>query len=133
MEYNQLLDNLYEKLPKKTSSGERFEKPIADTFFQGTKTIIRNFDEICRTIRRKPEEFAKYLFKELATPGSIEGARLTLQTKVYPKLLNEKISNYVDQSVICNECGKPDTHVEYGQPVNTLICEACGARRPIRL
>ncbi len=132
-DYNTLLDKLYANLPKKTSTGERFEMPVADAFFQGNKTVFKNFDFVCQRIRRKPEELAKFLNKELATPGVLDGPRLIFQSKVNPRLLNEKIALYVEQSVLCRECGKPDTHVEYGSPVNTLICEACGARRPVRL
>ena len=73
------------------------------------------------------------MFKELATPGVFDGPRLIFQSKVNSKLLNEKLTIYVEQSVLCRECGKPDTHVLYESPVNTLVCEACGARRPVRL
>ncbi len=133
MDYPALLDNVYAKLPPKKSSGERFEPPVAETMLQGNQTVIRNFDSICSLLRRKPEELAKFLFKELATPGSVSGGKLILQTKVPLRLLNEKLTFYLDQCVLCRECGKPDTHIEYGSPVNTLICEACGATRPIRV
>ncbi len=131
-DYTALLNNVYDKLPKKRSTGERFEPPVAEAFLQGNKTVIRNFDAICQKLRRKPEELSKFLFKELAVPGTVAGAQLILQTKVPARLLNEKLTFYVDQCVMCRECGKPDSHIQYGQPVNTLVCEACGATRPIR-
>lgn len=133
MDYNQMLDNLYAKLPPKKSTGERFEPPVASILMQGNKTIITNFDLICQKIRRKPEELSKFLFKELATRGNVAPGRLTLDTKVPPRVLNEKLTYYLDQCVLCRECGKPDTHIVYAAPVNTLVCEACGATRPIRL
>lgn len=132
-DYNALLDNVFSKLPEKNSKGERFEPPVPECFLQGNKTVVRNFDAMCQKLRRKPEELAKFLFRELAVPGTIAGKTLVLQTKVPARMLNEKFSFYVDQCVMCRECGKPDTHIEYGAPVNTLICEACGATRPIRV
>ncbi len=132
LEYNQMLDNLFVKLPPKKSTGERFEPPVADILMQGNKTVIRNFDVICQKLRRKPEEMSKFLFKELATRGNVASGRLTLDTKVPLRVLNEKLTYYLDQCVLCRECGKPDTHIVYAAPVNTLVCEACGASRPIR-
>jgi translation initiation factor 2 subunit 2 len=132
--YDELLDNVYLKIPSKTSSGERFEIPVFDCFTQGNKTVVKNFDEVCSKLRRKPEELAKYLSKEIAVPGTLEGARLMLSTKVHAKIVNEKLVNFCELRVLCKECGKPDTHIEQGEgrSVGILICEACGARRPVR-
>lgn len=132
--YDELLDDVYAAVPEKKSTGERFEIPVFDSFTQGNKTVIKNFDEVCSKLRRKPEELAKYLFKELAVPGTVEGQRLVLATKVNPRLVNEKLVTFCELRVLCNECGKPDTHVEVGEgrSVSILVCEACGARRPVR-
>lgn len=133
MDYSQMLDNLYAKMPAKKTTGERFEPPVSDILLQGNKTIIKNFDIICQRLRRKPEELSKFLFKELATRGNVAAGRLTLDSKTPPRVLNEKLTYYIDQCVLCRECGKPDTHIVYAAPVNTLVCEACGASRPVRI
>jgi len=129
-----LLDNLYESLPERKSTGERFEPPTAELFFEGNKTTIRNFGDICARLRRKPEEIAKYLFKELAAKGAVEanGAKLALNARLTPRQVNEKLEYYIQSSVVCKECGKPDTHVDVVQGIRTLVCEACGARKPVR-
>ncbi|MFH1779750.1 MAG: translation initiation factor IF-2 subunit beta [Candidatus Micrarchaeota archaeon] len=132
MNYEQLLDKLKKEVPDKTGSGERFEFPQAELFFQGSKTVIKNFDFICTKLRRKPEELMKYLFKELATPGVLEGSQLILQAKVQPRLVNEKLSEYISSRVMCKECGKPDTRLELVKGILSVVCEACGARRPVR-
>jgi len=132
--YDEMLDSVYASLPEKKSTGERFEIPLFDSFTQGNKTVVKNFDEVCSKLRRKPEELGKYLSKELAVPGSLEGPRLVLATKVNPRLLTEKLVSFCELRVLCKECGKPDTHVEHaeGRGVSVLVCEACGARRPVR-
>jgi len=133
--YEQLLEKAYSSIPaSKTTGGERFEPPVAETFTQGNKTIIKNYGFICSRLRRKPEELAKYLSKELAAPAVIEsnGEQLVLQTKLSNRTVNEKLSFYIQNAVLCSECGKPDTHITLTQGVRVLVCEACGARKPIR-
>ncbi len=133
-DYDALLDNLYARLPERKGTGERFEPPVAELFFEGNKTTIRNFGEVCARLRRKPEELAKYLFKELAAKGALEanGSRLALNARLTPRQVNEKLDYYIQGTVLCKECGKPDTHVETMQGTRTLVCEACGARKPVR-
>jgi len=133
-DYDALLDKLYKAIPERTGTGERFEAPVAELFFEGNKTTIRNFGEICGSLRRKPEELAKYLFKELAAKGALEagGARLALNARLNGRQVNEKLEYYIQSGVLCKECGKPDTHVETLQGIRTLVCEACGARKPVR-
>ncbi|MFH1257640.1 MAG: translation initiation factor IF-2 subunit beta [Candidatus Micrarchaeota archaeon] len=132
MEYEQLLERAYATLPKKQVSGERFEMPIADAFLHGTKTIVKNFDGLCAKLRRKPEEVAKFLFRELAIPGKREQGNLLLHGKISGRLINEKLALYAQTHVLCKECKKPDTHIEHsGRGPKMLICEACGARSTV--
>jgi translation initiation factor 2 subunit 2 len=131
--YEQLLQRLYEKMPENKGTGERFEIPVAEVFLEGSKTMVRNFDEICATLRREKSEVAKFLFKELATPGQVQGERLVLQRKLPQRVVQEKINSYVEQRVYCKECRRPDTHIEQlDRSVRMLVCEACGAKNPVR-
>ncbi|MCX6778529.1 MAG: translation initiation factor IF-2 subunit beta [Candidatus Micrarchaeota archaeon] len=134
MEYDKMLERAYEKMPKKTGSGERFEIPVADSFIQGSKTMVKNFGAICETLRRDPQDVAKYMYRELAIPGNVEGGRLVLHGKFSARILNERIKNFTESFVICKECRKPDTKLsEGGRGVKTLVCEACGAKSPVRM
>lgn len=134
MNYDKLLDDLHNNLPKKKSTGERFEVPFANTLIQGNKTIIKNFDFICQRLRREPKGFTKYLTRELAVPGTVSGKELILQGKFSNKAINNKINAYCKAQVLCSECGKPDTHLENsGRNTYVMICEACGARKPVRI
>jgi translation initiation factor 2 subunit 2 len=132
-EYENLLDNIYDNLPKKTADGERFEMPKFEYFSEGNKTIIKNFKTVCGNIRRDMEIVSKYLSKELAVPVEIREERLVLQRRLTGDILNKKLEEYVMKYVKCKECNKPDTHIEEaGQRVRILVCEACGARMAIR-
>jgi len=129
-----MLDRAYSSLPEKVLKTERFEIPLADSFTQGSKTILRNFGFLAQTLRRKPEELSKYLSKELAVPVDVSGNSLVLNARFRDQVLNERIKNFVDSLVLCKECKKPDTKlIDSGRGVKILVCEACGARSPVRL
>ncbi len=135
-DYDQLLDKLYAALPKKnTNTGVRFECPIVEVLNQGNKTIVKNFDGACSKLRRKPDEVAKYLYKELAVPGETQqGGRLLLHGKFRDRQVNEKLNDYCKTRVLCSQCSKPDTHIETtgDRHVKVLKCEACGATNSVR-
>ena len=130
--YEEMLEELYSKLPEKVKKKERFEMPRVNAFIEGNKTIFKNFLSIAQLIRRDVEMFAKYLSRELASPVKIDGNRLIIQRRVNLQLLQRKVELFIKDYVLCWECGKPDTKIAVIEGVKMLICEACGARRPIR-
>lgn len=130
--YEKLLESALEKMPKKLHERERFEIPQAVTEIQGNKTLIRNFSDISTKLRRDPTHFSKYLFKELATPGNIQGSALILQRKLTTGLIQEKIVSYVKEFVYCKICGEPDTKFVKEGRIIFIQCDACGARSPYR-
>jgi len=118
-------------LPKSTLGSERFEIPKVKGHIQGNKTIISNFYQIANTLRRKPEHLLKYISKELATPGDLKKNALIVGRKVSATLLNEKIEQYINLFVVCNECKKPDSKLLTEAGVLFMKCTACGAKHPI--
>jgi translation initiation factor 2 subunit 2 len=132
MEYEKLLNKVYEKLPKKVEEKKRFEVPVAICERQGSKTVIKNFSDILSTLRRDAAHFSKYLFKELAAPGNVQGNTLVLQRKLYSEMLKKKIEDYVKEFVYCKECREPDTKLKKEGRVFILRCDACGAKYPVR-
>lgn len=132
-DYDELLERGYSQIPAKTSSGERFEMPIIDSMIEGSKTIVKNFEFVADRLRRKPRMLMKFYTKELAVPASLEGPRLVLQGKFGERVLNDRLKLFVELFVLCKECGKPDTSIsedEHGSKM--LVCEACGARAPVK-
>ncbi len=132
IDYEQLVERAQKNLPKKTSAHERFEIPKVTGHIEGNKTIITNFHQITTTLRRDQKQLLKYLLRELASPGNIDGPRLILGRKISSALINEKIQKYANEFVICKECGKPDTQIIKEGPVSMLKCTACGAKHPIK-
>ena len=127
MNYEQLLDKGMNELPDIARVKERYEIPKAKGHVEGNKTIIINFNQIVDSFRRDAQHFLKFILKELATPGKLEGGRLILGRVVSASIVNSKIKEYAEKYVLCHDCGKPDTKLEN----NYLKCTACGAKHPV--
>ncbi len=132
MDYKELLKKAYKEVKQVDSTGERFEIPKIKGHFEGKKTILTNFFQIAAHLRREPEQFQKFLLKELATSGSFDGDRLILNNRIPSAKINAKIEQYAKEFVLCKECGKPDTTIEKQGRINILHCLACGAKHPIQ-
>ncbi len=131
--YEQMLDRLYEQIPKRSLEKERFEFPQMESFTQGPKTYVKNFSQLLKIIRREdPKDILKFLTKESAAPAKQEADRLVMIGKFTEKQINGWITRFIEEFVLCNECGKPDTHYIEHNGVRQLKCEACGAISPIR-
>lgn len=133
-DYEQLLNEAYKEMKAPESNGQRFEIPKVRGHFEGNKTILTNFFQIASYLRRDPEQFQKFILKELAVSGQKDSDRLVLNRKVPSARINEKIEQYAKEFVICKECGKPDTELvrDPHTRVTFLHCLACGAKHPIR-
>jgi translation initiation factor 2 subunit 2 len=132
-DYDELLDNIYENLPEKATSEERFEMPKFEYFTEGNKTIIKNFRAVAEKVRRDSDFIVKYMTKELAAPAEAQGERLVIQRKLSGDMVNKKLEEFVHKYVICKECKRPDTAVkDSGHGSKALVCESCGARRNLR-
>ena len=131
--YEELLNDAYGKVKSVAgATGERFEIPKVEGHFEGKKTIITNFSPIVSHIRRNPEHFLKFLLRELAVSGQIEGDRLLLNMKVPSAKMNQKVEEYVKEFVLCKECGKPDTELVKQDRFTFIKCLACGAKHSVR-
>jgi translation initiation factor 2 subunit 2 len=130
--YEQMLKEAQKKIPKNITQESRLEIPSPNVIIQGNRTFITNFKDISNSMRRDPKHLSKFLFRELAKPGHVEGGRLVLQGKVIRSLIEKKIDAYMKEFVLCRECNRPDTHLEKEDRLIFLKCEACGAKQPVR-
>lgn len=131
-DYDKLLDRAHAKMPDQLKQQTRFEIPKVDVFFEGNKTILRNFQAIAKTFRRKEDHFQKFLTKDLGAYSNLVGDRLIFNKKVFGDKIGDAVKKYAAQYVLCNECGKPDTYTTTLEGVKILKCEACGGWRPLK-
>jgi len=130
-DYETLLENAYKKVKKVVGTGDRFEMPKVEGRFEGKKTVITNFFTVASKLRRDSGHLQKYLSKELAAAGVVDGDRLVLNKKVPSAKINPKIEQYAKEFVICKECKKPDTELVKEGRLTYLHCLACGAKHSI--
>jgi translation initiation factor 2 subunit 2 len=133
LDYEALLDRAKKKLPHTLESHDRFQVPEPDVMIEGKTTVIRNFGDIVDTLRREPDHLLGYLLRELGTAGTMEGRRVVFKGKVATSQIADRINNYVDEYVLCSECSRPDTKIAKDGRVLILVCETCGAHRPVHV
>lgn len=130
--YENLLNKAVEKLPRKQEAKDRFVTPEAVVEISGSRSILKNFAEIASKLRRDQQHVAKFLSKELATSCSIQGGTLAFQGNARREILQKKIEDYIKEFVYCKECKEPDTRLVKEGRITLMICEACGAKHPVR-
>lgn len=131
MEYEKLLERAMRMVPKEVKEASRFETPTAKILPAGARTIIINFVDMANTFHRDPQHLLKFILKELATKGEIDGKRLIVMGKFSQETVNKKIELYAKTYVLCYECGKPDTKLVKEGKFVIMKCEACGARHTV--
>jgi translation initiation factor 2 subunit 2 len=133
MDYELLLKRVRENLPTDINKGERFDvtKYKADSFIEGNRSFVKNISAIADYLNRDVNHLIKFLGKELATSGSLEGTRGIFIGKFRKNIFDEKLEVYVNTFVKCKQCGSPDTKIETQDRVNIMKCMACQAKRPL--
>jgi len=130
-DYENLLNRVYSKI-KKVETSERFEIPKIESFVEGTKTVVSNLSQMVSFFRRDLDHFVKFLSKELATQITFKGDKAIFNRKLMPDQINDKIKAYVEEFVLCPQCGKPDTQLLKEKGFLFLHCLACGAKHSVR-
>ena len=129
--YEEMLESAYKKIKPIESKGIRFELPKVKSIIEGYKTIFVNFGEICNYLKRPMTHVQKFLEKELAMPGKIDGDRLIFAGKASSIKIEEKLKEYVKEFIICKECGKLDTELIKEDIYYFVRCLVCGAKHAV--
>ncbi len=129
--YETLLARARTQLPEVRTGGDRFQVPDPDVMTDGRNTVIRNLAPISEVLRREPAHLIGFLAKEFGCPGVLELPRGVLKSRISPEAIAQRIREYTEKYVICSECKRPDTHLQKEGRRLILVCEACGAQRPV--
>ena len=130
--YKKLLDRAKAVLPKEALKSERFELPRPHFTVVGNRTILYNFKDICDKMNRGQQQLMRFLSREMATAGSVDEARAIFQGKFNEGTIRSLLERYVHEFVSCSVCGRPDTKLKRENRFVFLVCEACGAKSPVR-
>ena len=132
LDYETLLDKAFKELKTKSTSEERFKIPNLESMIQGKKTIIRNFRATFKTLKRDLKQVSKFFVKETGVPATIVDNQLILNGIFNSYKISQIYQRYINQFVLCKQCGKADTKLIIEKGVSMMKCEACGALTPIR-
>ena len=132
LSYEELLKKAQKELPEVIASSDRFKIENVRGHIEGNKTVLSNFTKIIKDMQRDPDHALKFILKELATPGKVDGDRTILGSKVPASKINKKIRKYASEYVLCPHCGKPDTKLMKQGNLTYLRCSACGTEHPLK-
>jgi translation initiation factor 2 subunit 2 len=132
-DYGKLLARARGELPEELSHDSRWALPAAEILYEGRTTILRNWKDILDTLRRDEQHVLSYLLREIGTAGDSEGGdRVVFVGKLAERQIQDKLDQYVDTFVMCDECHRPDTHLTKDGRTTLLKCDACGAHKPVK-
>ena len=131
-DYEKLLKRIENNISQKSDSVNRFELPLVDVTWEGKKTILRNFIDFPKALRRDPTIILQYLSKEFAVPAERVGEKVIFVGKRDPEDFKRLFEIYLKDYIECPTCTSPDTKVEKENRISFLICEACGAKSTIK-
>ncbi|SDF77533.1 translation initiation factor IF-2 subunit beta [Halorientalis regularis] len=128
MDYEDQLDRAMEQTPDIEGSSDRFDVPEPEVRQEGNTTVYENFQDTTSRLGREDDHVVKFLQNELGTSGHIdESGRARLTGEFRQSRIQDALDEYVDEFVLCSECGLPDTKLERERGALVLRCEACGA------
>lgn len=123
-------DHLQEEGVERT---RRLELPDLDVVWVGNRTIIRNFKKIAEVLNREPQRILAFLGREFATAANIDGeGRAILIGRKEGEAIRRVIQRYFKEYVLCPVCGNPDTRLKKERKITFLVCDACGAKTPVK-
>ena len=134
-QYDDLLARAQSTLEKTAhkSTQNRLEMPEPQVIWVGNKTILRNYAEYPKLMRRDPDRLLMYLAKELATAASLDARQGHLHREEGQGLIRPALPAVHGDNVTCPVCGSPDTHIVTESRLHFRVCEACGARSSARV
>ncbi|WP_227355636.1 translation initiation factor IF-2 subunit beta [Haladaptatus salinisoli] len=131
MDYNSALDRGMDAVPDLETSDERFSFPDPAVQKDGSFTRLTNLDDIADALSRDGEHVHSALQRELGTSGKYEAGQARYSGSFSPSDFDTALDEYVEEFVICSECGLPDTRLVRENRNLMLRCDACGAFRPV--
>ncbi|KAF8909700.1 translation initiation factor [Gymnopilus junonius] len=116
-----------------TASKKRYTIAPPQLFREGNKkSIFANVGDICKKMHRQPEHVIQYLFAEMGTTGSVDGAgRLVIKGRFQQKQIENVLRRYMVEYVTCKTCKSPDTLLTKENRIFFMACESCGSRRSV--
>ncbi|MFC4248896.1 translation initiation factor IF-2 subunit beta [Natribaculum luteum] len=131
MDYESSLDRAMDSVPDIGGDEERLQIPDAQAQKDGAFTRFTNLGEIADVLSREDEHLHRFIQRELGTSGKFENGRGRYNGSFSQQDFDAAVDAYVEEYVLCSECGLPDTRLVREDRTPMLRCDACGAFRPV--
>ncbi|KAL7747067.1 translation initiation factor eIF-2 beta subunit [Sorochytrium milnesiophthora] len=96
------------------------------------KTSFSNIGDLCKKMHRTPEHVIQFMYAELGTTGSVDGAgRLIIRGRFQQKQIESVLRKYIVEYVTCKTCKSPDTVLRKENRLYFMQCESCGSSRSV--
>jgi len=95
-----------------------------------TKIIFKNFNEICKSLKRDLDHVFQYFLVELDATGSLDSTnRFIIKGKFGPKQVEAILVNYIKDYVTCKMCLCLDTQLVRSPitRITFIVCNLCHA------
>ncbi|KAF9078450.1 domain found in IF2B/IF5-domain-containing protein [Rhodocollybia butyracea] len=116
-----------------SSSQKRYTIAPPSIHREGNKrSVFANVTDICKKMHRQPEHVIQFLFSEMGTTGSVDGAgRLVIKGRFQQKQVENVLRRYIVEYVACKTCKSMDTLLTKENRIFFMSCESCGSRRSV--
>ena len=131
MDYEASLGRAMDELPERSTGGDRLTVPDAQAQPDGAFTRLTNLDSIADTLSRDPEHVHSFIQRALGTAGKLEEGVGRYNGRFSGADFDAVLQDYLEEYVLCSECGLPDTRLVREDRTPMLRCDACGAFRPV--
>ena len=111
----------------------RYTMPRLTVKYEGTKTLLCNLPEICKSLDRHPIYVTKFIAYELGTQTQVDTKHRKYIVCGHHDVscLQKIILRFVDLFVICTCCSNPETCLVVKKRSVFRNCKACGDCHPL--
>ncbi|ELY58599.1 translation initiation factor IF-2 subunit beta [Natronococcus jeotgali] len=131
MDYESSLGRAMDEVPDIGGDESRLEIPDPNAQKDGAFTRFTNLGDIADVLSREAEHLHRFIQRELGTSGKFDNGRARYNGSFSEQDFSAAVDAYVDEYVLCSECGLPDTRLVRENRTPMLRCDACGAFRPV--
>ena len=131
MDYDAILDRGMDELPEVAEDADRLNVPEPEGETDGAFVRLTNLPAIADALGRDPDHLHRAIQREFGTNGQFDGNQARYNGSFSLADFETAIANYMEEYVLCSECGLPDTRLTTENGNQMLRCEACGAFRPV--
>ncbi|NKE36364.1 translation initiation factor IF-2 subunit beta [Natronococcus sp. JC468] len=131
MDYESSLGRAMDEVPDIGGDESRLEIPDPNAQKDGAFTRFTNLGDIADVLSREDEHLHRFIQRELGTSGKFDNGRARYNGSFSEQDFSAAVDAYVDEYVLCSECGLPDTRLVRENRTPMLRCDACGAFRPV--